>query len=47
MQQELEAEGPLWGPLRGELFGSDVQRATAAIDAYSKTFNGTAGPSRF
>jgi hypothetical protein len=38
LQHELATEGALWGPLRGELFGGDPDRATAALDKYAETF---------
>ncbi len=28
----------MWGPLRGELFGGDVDRAKAALDKYAAAF---------
>lgn len=38
LQHELTTEGPLWGPIRGGLFGGDVDRAKQALDKYSETF---------
>jgi hypothetical protein len=38
LQQELAAEGTMWGPLRGGLFGGDADRAKAALDKYAEVF---------
>lgn len=38
-QHELATDGPAWGPLRYELFGSDVERAKAALDSYAQPFS--------
>ncbi|MFI8592758.1 toll/interleukin-1 receptor domain-containing protein [Dietzia maris] len=38
LQHELATEGVLWGPLRAELFGGDLDRAKAAVDKYAETF---------
>lgn len=38
LQHELATDGAIWGPLRGELFGGDVDRAKAALDKYGETF---------
>lgn len=38
LQHELATEGALWGPLRRELFGGDVDRAKAALAKYAETF---------
>lgn len=38
LQHELATEGALWGPLRGELFGGDVDRAKQALEKYAETF---------
>lgn len=38
LQHELASEGAMWGPLRGELFGGEVERARAALDSYAETF---------
>ncbi len=38
LQHELASEGAMWGPLRSELFGGDVDRAKAALDSYAETF---------
>lgn len=38
LQHELASEGAMWGPLRGELFGGEVDRAKAALDSYAETF---------
>lgn len=38
LQHELATEGAMWGPLRGELFGGEVDRAKAALDSYGETF---------
>ncbi len=38
LQHELATEGAMWGPLRGELFGGDVDRAKEALDKYAETF---------
>jgi hypothetical protein len=38
LQHELATEGAKWGPLRGELFGGEVERAQAALEKYGETF---------
>ncbi len=38
LQHDLATEGAMWGPLRGELFGGEVDRAQAALEQYAKTF---------
>lgn len=38
-EHELAAQGALWGPLQGNLFGADQDRAKAAIEGYSEDFN--------
>ncbi|WP_409332945.1 hypothetical protein [Trujillonella humicola] len=38
LQHELATEGATWGPLRGELFGGEVDRAKAALDDYAEIF---------
>lgn len=43
LQHELASEGAMWGPLRGELFGGEVDRAKAALDSYAETFEKIAG----
>ncbi len=43
LQHELASEGALWAPLRGELFGGEVDRAKAALDSYAGTFAKIAG----
>src|SRR5205085_2830815 len=35
---ELDAQGALWGPLQGNLFGGVPGRAKAAIEAYGEDF---------
>lgn len=39
MQHELATQGVKWGPLRGELFGSDLDRAKVAVDKYAEGFS--------
>jgi hypothetical protein len=38
LQHELATEGAMWGPLRGGLFGGDLDRAKAAVDEYAESF---------
>ena len=38
LQHEFATDGERWGPLRGELFGGDAERAKAALDKYAETF---------
>lgn len=38
LQHELATEGVMWGPLRGELFGGDLDRAKAAVGKYAESF---------
>lgn len=38
LQNELATEGALWGPLRRNLFGGEVDRAKEALDKYYETF---------
>jgi hypothetical protein len=38
LEHELATQGALWGPLGGELFGGDVDRAKAALDKYAEEF---------
>lgn len=38
LQHELATEGVLWGPLRAELFGRELDRAQAAVDKYAEGF---------
>jgi hypothetical protein len=38
LQHEFATEGAMWGPLRGELFGGDLDRAKAASDKYAESF---------
>jgi hypothetical protein len=38
LQHELATEGAMWGPLRGELFGGDLDRAKAAVEKYAESF---------
>lgn len=40
LQRELASEGASWGPLRGGLFGGDVDRAKEGLDKYSEVFAG-------
>jgi len=38
VRNELATEGSKWGPLRGELFGGDLDRAKAAAEDYAGLF---------
>lgn len=38
LERELASEGASWGPLRGELFGGDVDRAQEALNKYTEAF---------
>ena len=38
MTHELSTQGALWGPLRGDLFGADQQRAQAAFERIIEDF---------
>jgi hypothetical protein len=42
LRHELATEGAMWGPLRGELFGGNVDRAHTALDNYAESFVGLA-----
>ncbi len=38
LQHELDSEGAMWAPLRGDLFGGELDRAKAALSSYAETF---------
>ncbi len=38
IQHELATEGAMWGPLCGDLFGGNLDRANAAVDKYAESF---------
>lgn len=38
-EHELETQAQMWGPLRGNLFGADADRAKSALAAYREDFN--------
>ena len=38
LQQELSTQGSLWGPLQGNLFGADEERAETALEAIGEDF---------
>lgn len=38
LTHELASQGNMWGPLTGELFGGDTNRASRAIAEYGQTF---------
>ncbi|SCY56004.1 TIR domain-containing protein [Microbacterium sp. LKL04] len=39
LQHDLSQRGAAWGPLRGDLFGGDSERASAAVEEYSALFS--------
>ena len=39
LAHEFSTKGSLWGPLKGDLFGGEEERARSALETYVKTLN--------